>query len=100
MYAEWNIPFPELEMCNFFFRTRIYSHLQNATIHNWSIPEFINDPIIWHITEIARPDKWYLKVTQKLILSHSDTTLKIFLRFIQLIKIRVLKVTRVKNTLK
>ncbi len=100
MYAEWNIPFPEQEMCNFFFRARIYSHLQNATIHNWSIPEFIKDPIIWHITEIARPDKWYLKVAQKLILSHSDTTLRVFLRFIQFIKIRVLKVTRLKKPLK
>ena len=100
MYTNWNIPFPEQEMCNYFFRTRIYSHLQNIAIQNWSISEFFKDPVLWHIAEIARPDKWYLKVAKRLISTHSDTTLKAFLRFIQFIKARILQVTRVQGALK
>ena len=100
IYEGWNIPFPEHEMCNFFFRARLYSHLQKAASQNWDIASLMEDPILWHITKSAHPTTWYLKVSRRLILSHSYTSLKFFLRFILFIKTRVLHVSRVQGEIK
>ncbi|MBP3214302.1 MAG: glycosyltransferase [Bacteroidaceae bacterium] len=100
MYAEWGIPFPEQEMCNFFFRSRLYPHLQKAATQGWNIAELVEDAIVWHITKTANPKPWYLKVTRNLILSHSYMPLKWFLRFIRFFKSKVLRASRVQGELR
>lgn len=97
MYKEWGIDFPEQQMCTFFFRARLYTHLQKVAAAGWDIAEIANDPLARHIAEIAKSDRWYLRFTRRLILSRYFMTLKLFLRFIQIIKERVLHVTQVNN---
>jgi len=100
LYEGWNIAFPEQEMCNFFFRARLYSHLQKAAEQDWNISELVEDPVMWHITKKAQPTTWYLKFTRRLILTHSYALLKWFLRSIRFIKLRILRVSRVQGELK
>lgn len=100
LYKGWNIAFPEQEMCNFFFRARLYSHLQKAAEQDWNISELVEDPVMWHITKKAQPTTWYLKFTRRLILTHSYALLKWFLRSIRFIKLRILRVSRVQGELK
>lgn len=97
MYKDWGIDFPEQQMCTFFFRTRLYAHLQKAAAAGWDMTEVANDPLARHIAETARPDRWYLKLTRRLVMSRSYRLLKVFLRSLQFIKTRVLRVTRVNN---
>lgn len=100
MYEEWNIDFPDQEMCNFFFRARVYSHLHKVAAQNWNISEIVEEPVVWHIAEKARPKAWHLKCTKHLILSHSYCLLKWFLRAVHFFKLRVLRVTRVQGELR
>ena len=100
LYDGWNIAFPEQEMCDFFFRVRLYSHLQKAAAQDWNISELVEDPVVWHITEKAHPATWYLKCTRHLILTHSYVLLKWFLRSIRFFKLRILRVSRVQGELK
>ena len=100
LYEGWNIAFPEQEMCNFFFRARLYSHLQKAAEQDWNISELVEDPVMWHITKKAQPTTWYLKFTRQLILTHSYALLKWFLRSIRFFKLRILRVSRVQGELK
>ena len=100
MYKDWGLPFPEQEMCNFFFRVRLYSHLQKAAVQDWNIAKLVEEPVVWHIIETARPTTPYLKFTKKLILSHSYMSLKWFLRFIRFFKSKVLRVSRVQGELR
>jgi len=100
MYEGWNIKFPEQQMCNFFFRARVYSHLQKAASQDWNIAEVVEVPVIWNITEKAQPKTWHLKITKYFILTHSYRLLKWFLRAVRFFKLRVLRVTRVQGELK
>ena len=97
MYKDWNLPFPEQEMCTFFFRTRLYAHLQRAVADGWDIPALLNDDTAMLIAEKAKPDRWYLRLARRLILSHSHTTLSLFLKALQFVKKNVLHVTRVQG---
>lgn len=100
MYKGWSLPFPEQEMCTFFFRTRLYAHLQGAVADGWDIPELLNDDMAMLIAEKATPDKWYLQLARRLILAHFYTTLYLFLKTLQFVKKNVLHVTRVQGELK
>lgn len=100
MYAGWGIPFPEQEMCNFFFRARIYSHLHKVAEQDWDIGQFAEASDVWNITEKARPATWYLKTARRLVLSRSYTLLKLFLRFISFIKFRILRASIVRAELR
>lgn len=95
MYRDWGIDFPEQQMCTFFFRSRLYTHLQRAAAAGWDMAEIGVDSLTRHIAETAQPDKWYLRVARRLLLLQSFTTLRLFLRLIQMVKSRVLRVTRV-----
>lgn len=97
MYKDWGIDFPEQQMCTFFFRTRLYSHIQRVTAAGWNISEIGDDKFAIHITQTATPDRWYLRLTRRLILSNKYRALKIFIHSLQFVKSRVLRVTRVNN---
>ena len=100
MYASWGIPFPEQQMCDFFFRVRLYSYLQKAIAQDWNIATLVEEPILRHIIETACPSTSYLKMTRRLILSHSYQSLKLFFKFISFVKLRVLRVSRVQGELR
>lgn len=86
MYQSWDMAFPEQEMCNWFFRVRIYSNLQKSVAQGWDMACFLDDTTIRHILQTARPSTSYLKVTQRLALSRSYKMLKLFLKLILFIK--------------
>ncbi len=86
MYQSWGMAFPEQEMCNWFFRVRIYSNLQKSVAQGWDMSCLLDDSTIRHIVQTAKPSTFYLKITRRLVLSRSDKTLKLFLKFILLIK--------------
>ena len=86
MYQSWNMTFPEQEMCNWFFRVRIYTYLQIAVKQGGDIPGLLDDPTIRHIVQTAKPSTSYLKITQRLLFSHSYKMLKLFLKLILFIK--------------
>jgi len=86
IYQSWGIAFPEQEMCNWFFRVRIYTYLQVAVAQGVDISGLWDDPTIRHIVQTAKPSTSYLKMTQRLMLSHSYKMLKLFLKLILFIK--------------
>ena len=71
MYKDWAIDFPEQQMCTFFFRTRLYTHLQKAVASGWDIAALLNDNLATTITEKAHPDRWYLRLARSFVLSHN-----------------------------
>lgn len=86
MYQSWNMPFPEKEMCDWFFRVRIYSNLQKAVAQKWDMTCLVEEPTIRHIVKATTPSTFYLRITQRLILLRKYNLLKLFLKLILLIK--------------
>ena len=86
MYQSWGIAFPEQEMCDWFFRARIYTWLQIAVAQGGSIHGLLDDTVIRHIVQTAKPSAPYLKITQRLALSSSYKTLRLFIKLILFIK--------------
>jgi len=86
MYQSWGMAFPEQEMCNWFFRVRIYTFLQIVVEQGGDISSLLDDPTIWHIVQTAKPSTSYLKMTRRLALSRSYKMLKLFLKLILFIK--------------
>lgn len=86
MYQSWGMVFPEQEMCDWFFRVRIYTFLQIAVEQGGDIPSLLVDPTIRHIVQTAKPSTSYLKMTQRLALSRSYKMLELFLKLILFIK--------------
>ena len=86
MYQSWGLAFPEQEMCNWFFRVRIYSNLQKSVAQGWDMACLLEDTTIRHIVQTAKPSVSYLKMTRRLALSRSYKMLKLFLKLILFIK--------------
>ena len=86
MYQSWGMVFPKQEMCNWFFRVRIYTYLQIVVEQGGDIPSLLVDPTILYIVQTAKPSTSYLKITQRLALSRSYKMLRIFLKLILFIK--------------
>ena len=86
MYQSWGMTFPEQEMCNWFFRVRIYSNLQKSVAQGWDMACLLDDPTIRHIVQTAKPSVSYLKMTRQLALSRSYKMLKLLLKLILFIK--------------
>ena len=86
LYQSWNMPFPEKDMCDWFFRVRIYSNLQKAVAQKWNMTRLVEEPTIRHIVKTATPDTFYLRITRRLVLSCSYKLLKLLLKLILLIK--------------
>ena len=86
MYQSWNMPFPEKEMCDWFFRVRIYSNLQKAVAQKWDMTSLVEEPTIRHIVKATKPSTFYLRITRQLVLLRKYNLLKIFLKLILIIK--------------
>lgn len=86
LYQSWDMAFPEQEMCDWFFRARIYTWLQIAVAQGGSIHGLLDDTVIRHIVQTAKPSAPYLKITQRLALSSSYKTLRLFIKLILFIK--------------
>jgi len=86
LYQSWNMPFPEKEMCNWFFRVRIYSNLQKAVAQKWDMTCLVDEPTIRHIVQVSTPVTFYLRITRLLVLSRSYKLLTLFLKLILLTK--------------
>ena len=86
LYQSWNMPFPEKEMCDWFFRVRIYSNLQKAVAQKWDMTCLVEEPTIRHIVKTTTPATFYLRITRRLVLSRSYNLLKLFLKLILLMK--------------
>ena len=86
MYQSWGMVFSEQEMCNWFFRVRIYTYLQVAVAQGGDISGLLDDPTIRHIVQTAKPSTSYLNITQRLLLSNSYKMLKLFLKLILFLK--------------
>ena len=86
LYQSWNMPFPEKEMCDWFFRVRIYSNLQKAVAQNWDMSCLVEEPTLRHIVRSATPATFHLRVTRLFVLSRSYKLLTLFLKLILLTK--------------
>ena len=86
MYQSWGMAFPEQEMCNWFFRVRIYTYLKFAVVQKWDMSSLFNDSNIRHIVMTAKPATSYLRITRRLLLSEKYQMLKLFLKLILMIK--------------
>ena len=80
LYKSWNMPFPEKELCDFFFRVRIYANLQQFAAHGWDMTPVAKSEVIQHIVKTAAPKKSYLKITQFLFENRIFCLLKYFLK--------------------
>ena len=85
-YQSWNMPFPEKEMCDWFFRVRIYSNLQKAVAQKWDMTCLVEESSIRHIVKTTTPSTFYLRITRQLVLLRKYNLLKLFLKLILLIK--------------
>lgn len=86
LYQSWNMPFPEKEMCDWFFRVRIYSNLQKAVAQKWDMTCLVEEPSIRYIVKATTPSTFYLRITRQLVLLRKYNLLKLFLKLILLIK--------------
>ena len=86
MFQSWGMSFPEQEMCDWFFRVRIYIYLQIAAMQKWNMYSLLNDMTIRHIVKTAKPATSYLRITRRLLLSEKYQMLKLFLKLILMIK--------------
>ena len=86
LYLSWNMPFPEKEMCDWFFRVRIYSNLQKAVAQKWDMTCLVEEPTIRHIVKTTKPATFYLRITRQLVLLRTYKLLKLFLKLILIIK--------------
>ena len=86
LYQSWGMAFPEQEMCDWFFRVRIYTYLQFAVVRKWDMSVLMNDSAIRHIVKTTTPATSYLRITRRLLLSDKYQMLKLFLKLILLIK--------------
>ena len=86
LYQSWDMAFPEQEMCDWFFRARLYTWLQIAVAQEGNIHGLLDDTVIRHIVQTARPSASYLRMTRRLALAHSYKALKVFLKIIMAIK--------------
>ena len=91
LYNSWNLPFPEQELCDFFFRVRIYANLQQFAAHGWDITPVIGNPTILHIVQTANPQTSYLRIVKYLINTKHYKLLEAFLKFVMFVKQRMNK---------
>ena len=82
----WNMPFPEQEMAEWFFRVRIYSYLQKMAGRKLDFSEAVEHPVIRRITLSAQPQTFYLRLTKRLVMSRSYKTLRLFLTVVVKVK--------------
>ena len=86
MYQSWGMVFPKQEMCDWFFRVRIYTYLRVAVVLGWDINSLLDDTTIRHIVQTAKPSTSYHKMIRRLALSRSYKMLRIFLKLILFVK--------------
>lgn len=86
LYQSWNMPFPEQDLCDFFFSVRIYANLQQFAAHGWNMKPVIENQTIQHIFRTAKPQTSYLKVVKRLLCMRQYGMLRIFLIIILFIK--------------
>lgn len=86
LYQMWSLPFPEQEMSGWFFRTRIYSYLEMMVGKKQNYNETVEAPVICSIIQTARPQKFHLRITRRLLLSKSYTLLNYFLTLVLIVK--------------
>ena len=91
LYESWNLPFPEQELCDFFFRVRIYANLQQFAAHGWDIKAVAESPTIQHIAHAAKPQTFYLVIVQKLLNAKQYGLLKIFLKIVMFVKQKIVR---------
>jgi glycosyltransferase EpsJ len=91
MYELWSIPFPDQELCNSIFRSRIYANIQRGVEQGWDIQKILEDPMINHIITKANPKPFYLVITKQLIKHKQYRVLKFFLKIVMIFKQRILK---------
>ena len=86
LYQSWNMPFPEQDLCDFFFRVRIYANLQQFAAHGWDMKPVFENPTIQHIFLTANPQTFYLKTVRSLLCRRKYEMLRIFLIMIMFVK--------------
>ncbi len=80
------MPFPEQELCDFFFRVRIYANLQQFAAHGWDMKPVAENPTIQHIFITAKPQTFYLKTVRSLLCRRKYGMLRMFLIMIMFVK--------------
>ena len=82
--------FPEQELCDFFFRVRIYANLQQFAAHGWDMKPVAESEVIQHIVKKTTPKKPYLKLTRYLFEKRMFRLLSCFLKIGMVVK-RIIK---------
>ena len=90
LYKSWNMHFPEQELCDFFFRVRIYANLQQFAAHGWDMKPVAESEVIQHIVKKTTPKKPYLKLTRYLFEKRMFGLLRCFLKIGMVVK-RIIK---------
>lgn len=86
LYQSWDMPFPEQEMSEWFFRVRVYSYLQKMAGRKQNFFEAVEDPVISKIIQSAHPKALYLRLAKHLLMSKSYNMLRLFLALILKVK--------------
>ena len=91
LYQSWKLPFPEQELCDFFFRVRIYANLQQFAAHGWNMKPIIENSTIRHIIHTSKPQTSYLKIVKKLAEYRQYRILGFFLKIVMFLKQKLVR---------
>jgi glycosyltransferase EpsJ len=69
LHDDWNIVVNKQLLCNYFFKVRIVSYLQQCAKMGWSIKQFMNEQVIRDIVKSSSPNVLHLKTLRFLLIN-------------------------------